>query len=112
MVAADTEIYRAFADEALPWVREAWGDIFMAHPVLWGLAVMTAELAMGVLLLVGGRAARLGWVGVIAFHVGLMLFGWGFWLWSVPALAFLVTAARRDWPRLSARPGPQQAVTA
>lgn len=51
--------------------------------------------------LVGGRAARVGWVGVITFHLLLMLFGVGFFLWSVPALAVLVVAAVRDWPRLT-----------
>ena len=26
-----------------------------------------------------------------------MLFGWGFWLWAVPALAFAVPAARHTF---------------
>jgi hypothetical protein len=102
MVAADAEVYRHFADAAqLPFVRETWSDIFMAHASTWALLVMVGELTMGLLLLRGGPAAKVGWVGVIAFHVALMLFGWGFWLWSVPALVFLVWAARRDWPALS-----------
>jgi hypothetical protein len=101
MVAADTEVYRHFADGALPLVRDAWSDVFMAHPATWALLVMAGELAMGLLLL-GGPAAKVGWAGAIAFHVALLLFGWGFWLWSVPALAFLVWAALRDWPALSA----------
>jgi hypothetical protein len=33
---------------------------------------------------------------VIVFHVLLMLFGFGVWLWSVPAVAALVLLARRD----------------
>jgi hypothetical protein len=61
---------------------------------------MAGELTLGLLLLAGGTWARVGWVGVIAFHVALMLFGWGFWIWSVPVLVFLVVAARRDWPAL------------
>jgi hypothetical protein len=111
MVAADVEVYRHFADGSLvPFVRDAWTDIFMAHAAVWALLVMTGELAMGVLLLRGGTAAKVGWVGVIAFHVALLLFGWGFWLWSVPVLAFLFWAARRDWPALGGavplRPAP------
>lgn len=102
MVAADTEVYRHFADGALPLVRDAWSDVFMAHAATWALLVMAGELTMGLLLLVGGPVAKVGWAGVIAFHVALLLFGWGFWLWSVPALVFLVWAARRDWPALSA----------
>jgi len=111
MVAADTEVYRHFADGSMvPLVRDAWTDVFMAHAVLWALLVMTGELAMAVLLLWGGAAAKVGWVGVISFHAALMLFGWGFWVWSVPVLVFLVWAAHRDWPSLtgeaSLRPAP------
>lgn len=55
------------------------------------------EGILGLLLLVGrGRLRAVGWVGVIVFHVALMTFGWGFWLWSVPALALLVPAAVSD----------------
>jgi hypothetical protein len=62
---------------------------------------LAGELVMALLLLRGGAGAKVGWVGVIAFHATLMLSGWGYWLWSVPALVFLVWAARRDWPALS-----------
>jgi hypothetical protein len=44
----------------------------------------------------GGVAARLGWMGLIAFHVLLVLFGWGFLFWSGPVLTFLVWVAVRD----------------
>lgn len=55
------------------------------------------EVALGVLLLLGGMWAKAGWIGIIAFHPGLILFGWGFWLWSIPALAVIVPTARQDW---------------
>lgn len=97
LVAADPGFYRHFADAGLfPFVREGWQDVVMASPAVWGLLLMAGEIALGTLLLVGGRAARWGWCGVIAFHLLLMLFGFGFWLWSVPALIVLVTIARRD----------------
>jgi hypothetical protein len=47
----------------------------------------------GFFLFTGGVRANAGWAGAVAFHLGLLLFGWGFWLWSVPALAFLVPSA-------------------
>jgi hypothetical protein len=97
LVSADAQVYRHFADNGLfPFVREGWQDIVMAHPAAWGLLLAAGELVLGTLLLVGGRAARWGWVGAIGFHVLLMLFGVGFWLWSVPALIVLVILARRD----------------
>lgn len=98
IVAADPEFYRHFADGALfDFVSMGWREVFMAHPAGWGLTVAAGEIGMGVLLLRGGRWARLGWAGVVAFHLALMLFGWGFWLWCVPALAFLTLVAGKDW---------------
>jgi hypothetical protein len=97
LVCADPQIYRHFADGGLfPFVRDGWRDIVMASPSVWGLLLMAGEIALGTLLLVGGRAARWGWYGVIAFHLLLMLFGFGFWLWSIPALVLLVVLAHRD----------------
>jgi hypothetical protein len=63
--------------------------------------MVCGETLLGVLLLVGGSWAKLGWAGVIAFHVALMLFGFGYWMWSIPALVVLISLARADWPRLS-----------
>lgn len=97
VVAADPETYRHFADAGLfEFVREGWQDIFMAHPAVFGLLLMAGETALGILLLRGGRAATFGWAGVIVFHLLLMLFGFGIWLWCLPALAVLVYLARRD----------------
>jgi len=97
LVAADPQIYRPFADEALfPLVRDGWHDVFMSAPAAFGLLLALGETVLGVLLLIGGRAATVGWAGVIAFHVLLMLFGFGIWLWCLPALAALVVLARKD----------------
>lgn len=101
IVAADAQQYAGFADGS-PWafVRNGWSDVFMADPVFWGLAVAAGELTLGVLLLLGGRTARAGWVGVIVFQGLLVLFGWGFLLWSLPAALVLALGARHDWNRL------------
>ena len=100
IVAADPDFYRPFADAALfSFVREGWADIVMARPELYGLLLMAGEIALGVCLLVGGRAARVGWAGVIAFHLLLVLFGWGFLFWVLPALAILGPLAWRDLTR-------------
>jgi hypothetical protein len=102
IVVADPETYRTFADESFwSFVTDAWQSVVMAHPVAWILALATGEVVLGLLLLRGGPAAKVGWAGVIAFHVLLMSFGFGFWLWCVPALLLLVPMARADWPALS-----------
>jgi hypothetical protein len=111
MVAADPQTYRPFADPAaLDFVQGAWEQIVMAHPAVWGLLLAGVELVLGILLLLGGRAARVGWVGVITFHLLLMFFGPGVWLWCIPALAVMVPAAVGDWPQLADRRGDSSAV--
>ena len=102
IVFADPQSYQHFADGAyLEFVTAQWNNIVMANPSFWGLLLAAGEVLLGVLLLSGGPAARVGWVGVIAFHVLLMLFGPGIWMWCIPALAVLVPAARADWPQLA-----------
>jgi hypothetical protein len=65
------------------------------------MALFLGETLLGVALLLGGTWAKVGWAGVIAFHVALMLFGFGVWLWSIPVPAMLVPLASADWPSLS-----------
>ena len=97
LVAADPTVYERFADQGLfGFVREGWHEIVMANPATWGLMLMAGEILLGTLLLVGGRAAIWGWCGVITFHVLLLPFGFGFWLWSIPALILLVLLARQE----------------
>jgi len=105
LVAADPRVYEHFADQGLfGFVRTGWQEIVMAAPAFYGLLLMAGEVTAGALLLIGGRAARVGWLVVIAFHALLMLFGWGIWVWSVPALVVLVILARRDWARATDAP--------
>jgi hypothetical protein len=68
----------------------------MAHPSTFGLLLAAGEAVLGALLLLGGRWSGAGWVGVILFHLLLMLFGYGVWMWCVPALIALVVLARKD----------------
>jgi hypothetical protein len=83
-------VYRPFADEsAFGWVRDAWRDIFMAEPRLWALLLAAGELLIAVLLL---TRAMLGYVLVALFTLSLVLFGWGFLLWSGPFLAAVLLA--------------------
>jgi hypothetical protein len=97
LVAADPAVYRHFADNALfAFVVDGWQDIVMVRPEVYGVLLMAGEIVLGTMLLIGRRAAYVGWTGVIAFHVLLLVFGWGIWLWSIPALAVLVPIAHRD----------------
>jgi hypothetical protein len=107
IVAGDPQTYRPFADHSFwPFVTATWHDVVMARPTVWFLLLAAGEVVLGMLLLRGGPAARVGWVGVIAFHVLLVTFGFGIWLWSLPALALLVPAAVADWPALGTTSPP------
>jgi hypothetical protein len=98
IVVTGTENYQHFADTAfLPFVKRGWLSVFMPHAALLGLLLAAFELAVGLLILAGGPETRLGLLAAIAFHLGLMLFGWGFWLWSIPMLAMLVALLRFDF---------------
>jgi hypothetical protein len=98
IVVTGTESYRHFADTAfIPLVKQVWLSVFMAHAALLGLLLAAFELAVGLLILAGARKTVLGLVAAIAFHLGLMLFGWGFWFWSIPMLAMLVALLRYDF---------------
>jgi hypothetical protein len=97
IVAADPGYYRHFADGALlPWLTQAWHATFETHGAFFGLVLAAGEAMLGLLLLGSWTRRRLGWTGTITFHVTLMLFGWGFWLWCVPALVVLVRGAAAD----------------
>jgi hypothetical protein len=83
-------IYRPFADEsAFGWVRDAWRTVFMAEPRLWALLLAAGELLIALLLL---TRATLGYVVVVLFTLSLVLFGWGFLLWSGPFLTAVLLA--------------------
>ncbi|TCC16048.1 hypothetical protein [Kribbella sindirgiensis] len=87
--------YDGFADAALfGWVQRGWENIFMAHPTMWALLLAAAEATIAVLLV---KARLVGYLAVVLFHLALLLFGWGFWLWCIPALAFAVPAAYHEF---------------
>jgi len=92
-------VYAAFADAALfDWVRDTWQTVFMAHPAVWAALLGGGEVLVGIALLSGRRWSMAGYLAVILFHLALMLFGWGVWLWAAPVLAVVVPSARA-WAR-------------
>jgi hypothetical protein len=76
-----------------PWLTRPCGP--------WSLAADEFVIA-GLLL----AARRTAYLAVVAPHLALMLFGWGFALWCLPALAFAVPAAVRSSTRRAADAHP------
>jgi hypothetical protein len=97
---ATGEDYADFADSSyIPFVRHTWRTLVVPNHWLFILVLIAFEAAVGLLALRGGRLAQWGLAAAIAFHIGLLFFGWGFYLWSIPmisAFVLLLRAARRQ----------------
>lgn len=103
---ADGLSYRGFADPAhFAWVRATWRSVVPPNQtVLIGL--LTAfELAVGLLVLSGGRRTELGLSAAIVFHGLLWLFGWTETIYCLVMLPTLLALLRAE--RLRARPARQ-----
>jgi hypothetical protein len=91
--------YSGFADQAhVAWVASAWEAVVPANHVLLIGLLIVFEATVGVLILSGGPRTQLGYLGAIAFHLALWLFGWFltvYCLLMVPALVLLLRAERR-----------------
>lgn len=95
---AGTDYSGFAAGSPSPFVRETWESLVVPHHDVFIGLLVAFELAVGVLVLVGGRATQVALLAAIGFHVALMSFGVGFWLWSVPMVAgftLLLRAERR-----------------
>ena len=92
---ATGEDYADFAKGSyLAFVRDTWHSLVVPNHDLFISLLVLFELTVGVLVLSGGRRAEMGIVGAIGFHVALLSFGWGFYLWSIPMLVAFVRLFR------------------
>lgn len=99
---ATGEDYAEFADASyIPFVRDTWGSLVVPNHYVFISLLIVFETAVGLLALAGAGRTQLGYVAAIAFHVALLSFGWGFYLWSIPmigALGLLLRAERQPRP--------------
>jgi hypothetical protein len=69
--------YATFADAAhVSFVRTAWHSVVAPNQTLFIGLLIAFEAAAGVLVLMGGRKAQLGMVGILGMQACLLLFGW------------------------------------
>jgi hypothetical protein len=100
------EDYVDFADGSyIPFVRHTWRTLVVPNHWLFISALIAFEAAVGLLALRGGRAAEWALAAATAFHIGLLTFGWGFYLWAIPMISSLVLLRR------ATRPQPDVPVT-
>ena len=91
--------YAKFADASyIPFVRDTWRSLVVPQHELFISLLILFEAAVGALVLSGGRRTQVGLVGALGFHVALLTFGWGFYLWSIPMLGALIMLLRAELP--------------
>ena len=98
--------YDDFADMSmLTFVTDTWRELVAPHQGFFIGLLIAFEAIVGLLVYVGGRPAVAGMAAIIGFHVGLMFFGWGFWMWSIPMIVGVVLLLRAQLQ--AARQGDQ-----
>ena len=80
----------------IPFVRETWRSLVVPNHGLFISLLIVFETAVGLLVLSGGKRTQLGLAAAIAFHIALLAFGWGFYLWSMPMIGALVLLLRAE----------------
>lgn len=89
--------YAKFADGAyIAFVRHTWRTVVVPNHHAWIALLIAFEVAVGVPALLSGRRSQLAYTAAIAFHIALLAFGWGFYLWSLPMTAALVILLRAE----------------
>lgn len=90
--------YAGFADGAsFGFVRDTWDSLVVPHHTLFIGLLIAGEALAGLLVLVPGRIRQAALLGLVAFNVLLLSFGWAYLVWSAPlvlALGLLWQAGR------------------
>ena len=98
-VITDWGSFAAFGEMSqFAFVRDTWASLVVPNTGLFIGLLIAGEATAGILVLAGGRLMQVGLVLLMAFHVGLLFFGWWLWLYAVPmlcALTLLLRAERR-----------------
>ena len=89
--------YAEFASGSyIPFVRDTWESLVVPNVEIWIGLLIVFEAAVGVLAVLGGLRTQIAYAAAIAFHVALLSFGWGFYLWSVPMIAAMASLLRAE----------------
>ena len=89
LVTGFSHSYDSFADSSYwAFIEHAWRSILVPNVYFLIPLLAAFEATVGILILVG-KTRKFGIANAVAFNAALMLFGWGFWVWSVPGIVFL-----------------------
>lgn len=102
LLAQGGETYSKFADGAsIAFVRHTWHTLVMPNRYFWISLLIVFELALGIVVLLKGRLTQYAYLSAIGFHLALLSFGWGFFVWSIPMIVSLATLMRAEAARPS-----------
>lgn len=91
LLLARGEDYSGFAAGSwLPFVRRTWDSLVVPYHAFFVGLLIVGEAAAGLLVLGKGKARLAALWSLVGFNALLVLFGWGFLIWSVPVSAGLV----------------------
>ncbi len=119
-LATDWDSFAEFGEMSqFTFVSDTWASLVAPNTGVFIGLLIAGEATAGILVLCGGRWVQAGLVMLLAFHVGLLFFGWWLWLYAVPmlgALTLLLRAERQHQhdpapPRHGAQPGAHRADT-
>ena len=92
------------------FVRDTWASLVAPNTGVFIGLLIAGEATAGILVLCGGRWMRAGLVLLLAFHVGLLFFGWWLWLYAVPMLGALTLLLRAERQHQHDREPPREVV--
>lgn len=93
----DWDSFAAFGEMSqFAFVRDTWASLVVPNTGLFIGLLIAGEATAGILVLSGGRRLEVGLELLLAFHVGLLFFGWWLWLYAVPMLGALVLLLRAE----------------
>jgi hypothetical protein len=95
--------YADFAEGSyVSFVVDTWRSVVAPNQGIFIPLLIAFEVAVGTLVLTGGRRTRLALVAAIAFHIGLMFFGWLYYPFSIAMIASFVLLLRAERKRAAA----------
>ena len=97
--------YRDFSRWAPPLnapARELWFVWFLPRANVLALVIAAFEITVGILILRGGSATRLGLAGALGFHLALAVM-FGMWPYTIPMILLITWALRYEFRPLLER---------
>jgi hypothetical protein len=96
----DGATYTEFASGSpVPFVRDTWESLVVPHHHLFIGLLIAFEALAGAAVLWPGKPRTVSLTVLVLFNLTLVVFGWGFLIWSAPMVLALVLLGRASTGR-------------